>query len=100
MNAALAEEALYQVVSMKESTTYQMILEEGAVAEAKKFLIMQGTSRFGSPDVQSVATLEIITDLPRLEQLGVRLLRVGNWQELLGSQQTSRRRVGRRRQDT
>jgi predicted transposase YdaD len=41
------------VVSMTESSTYQAILEEGraegAVAEAKKLLRLQGDDAFGPP---------------------------------------------------
>ncbi len=78
---------------MKESVTYQAILEEGevkgrnegAVAEAQKFLLRQGQIRFGSPDARIRSVLEGITDVERLEALGERLLNVANWEELLGS---------------
>ena len=78
---------------MRESVTYQAILEEGeakgavkgAVTEARKLLLLQGTERFGPPDRPTRDALEGIHDLQRLEALVVRLLYVGSWQELLGS---------------
>ena len=56
----------------------------GAVAEAKKFLKLQGTSRFGEPDARVSAALDAIHDLEELEALGVRLLTAGGWHDLLG----------------
>ena len=64
----LTEELFRRVRSMKESVTYQAILEEGEakgqLAEAKRLLRLQGESRFGPPDKPSVLALEAI---PRLE---------------------------------
>jgi hypothetical protein len=87
---------------MKESTTYQAILEEGraegALAEARKILILLGSSRFGPPDGAMTAALEGITDVERLEELGVCVLvpnKVAGWEELLSlpaPQPRSRRR--------
>jgi len=102
---ALAAQLLRGLMSMKESATYQAILEEGealgiakgqaqgAVAEAKKLLLLQGSNRFGPPDARTQSALERIDDLARLEELSVRLLHVESWQELLGP---PRRRNGRR----
>jgi hypothetical protein len=88
---------------MKESVTYQAILEEGeakgrsegAVAEAKTFLLRLGQIRFGSPDARVRSAVDAITDLERLEGLGERLLSVASWEELLGipgSRRSSTRR--------
>jgi predicted transposase YdaD len=87
----LAARLLREVITMKESVTYQAILEEGKaegmakgrVVEAKKLLRLQGESAFGSPDARTAARLERIDDLERLEALGVRLLKVRSWHELL-----------------
>ena len=75
---------------MEESTFYQAILEEGrakgAVQEAKKLLLRQGSLRFGTaPDAATLAAVEAITDLDRLEQLGERLLEVSSWPEFLAN---------------
>src|SRR5262249_35596318 len=98
-----AQELFRGVRSMKESVTYQMILEEGeakgeakgALAEAKKLLRLLGESRFGPPEAQTTRALEAIADLTRLEELGIRVLQVGSWQELLG--RAPQRPNGRRR---
>jgi predicted transposase YdaD len=103
----LARQLLRGVRSMKESVTYQAILEEGeakgrnegAVAEAQKILLRQGQIRFGSPDVRARSALEGITDVEQLESLGDRLLAVASWEELLGPP-PARRSPSRRRHRT
>ena len=82
---------------MKESSTYQAILEEGreekgALAEAKKFLRLVGDGRFGTPDAQTAAAIDAIENLARLEDLGSRLQAANSWQELLGSSTGSSRK--------
>lgn len=76
------------VMSMRESSTYQAILAEGrgegAIAEAKKVLRLQGNKIFGTPDRRTVATLERINDLQQLENLLERLPDAESWQDLLG----------------
>jgi hypothetical protein len=80
---------------MKESLTYQAILEEGrtegAVAEARKLLRLFGDRAFGPPDARIATLLERIDDLARLENLCDRLPTVANWHELLGQPATGRR---------
>lgn len=76
---------------MKESSTYQAILEEGrqegrsegALVEAKKFLRIVGEGRFGPPDAQAAETIEGIEDVARLENLASRLQEANSWHELL-----------------
>ncbi len=94
---ALAAQLFRGVVTMKESSTYQAILEEGrelgqqigrsegAVAEAKKVLRFQGDDAFGVPDDRTAATIERISDLVQLEDLLRRLPSATSWQDLLGS---------------
>jgi hypothetical protein len=102
---ALAEQLFRGVVSMKESSTYQAILEEGrregqaegAVAEAKKLLRVFGDRAFGPPNPTAAAAIERINDLTRLEELCDRLPTAGSWRELL-AQPAPGRRGGRRRQ--
>jgi hypothetical protein len=85
----VAAKLLQGVRGMKESVTYQAILEEGrnegSVAEAKRLLLLLGTTRFGPPDASVRTRIERIDDVERLEQLTVRLLVVSNWDELLAS---------------
>jgi predicted transposase YdaD len=90
-----AEQLLRGVRSMKESVTYQAILEEGealgitkgeakgALGEAKKILRLQGEKRFGPADATTVAALEGINDLGKLEHFLVSLDNVDSWQALL-----------------
>jgi predicted transposase YdaD len=81
------------VRAMRDSTTYQYILEEGRqeglamgrVDEAQRVLLRQGRIRFGDPDGATVAAVRAVTDLERLERLLDRLVTAANWQELLES---------------
>jgi hypothetical protein len=86
---------------MKESVTYQAILREGRaegkIEEARNMLVLQGRSRFGEPPPEAVNALNALTDLGRLEELGVRLLHASSWRELLGLNGPRRRGRGRRK---
>ncbi len=84
---ALAAQLLRGVRNMKESTTYQAILEEGAAQgradEARLLLLLLGDKRFGAADARIRRAIESITSVERLEQLTARILDVSNWDELL-----------------
>ena len=96
---------------MKESSTYQAIVEErrvegiargmaeglatGAVAEAKKVLRLQGDEAFGIPDAATLAAIERLNDQSKLEELLRRMLTSSSWRELLG-RPASARKGGRR----
>lgn len=94
-----ARRLLQGVRSMKESVTYQAIIEEGeaigevkgALREARKMLLRQGTVRFGAPPAKVTRSLERISDVEQLEVLGERLLRVESWEELLDQPRPRRR---------
>jgi predicted transposase YdaD len=106
-SAALATMLFQGVLSMKESTTYQAILEEGraegrteglnqgAVAEAKKLLRMLGDDAFGPPDARTAAVIDGLDDLARLEEMLKRVRTASSWRDLLGQSASPRR--GRRR---
>jgi predicted transposase YdaD len=109
---ALSAQLFRGVLSMKESSTYQAILEEGraegiaqgmaqgmakGLAETRKMLRVAGTRLFGPPDVQTATAIEAIEDLARLEDLRDRLETARSWQELLEQPPRGQRR-GRRRQ--
>jgi hypothetical protein len=68
---------------MEESTTYQYILEKGALTEARRTLLRLGTKKFGAPDAAVQAQLDNLSDLERFHDLEMRLLDVSTWQELL-----------------
>jgi hypothetical protein len=99
-----AAQLLRGVRAMKESSTYQAILQEGEAkgeargeargrveGEAKgrvegerNVLLRLGARRFGEPDAFTLETIQAITSLERLDQLNDRLLEAENWSELLG----------------
>jgi hypothetical protein len=89
----LSRETLRQlfqgVHGMKESSGYQIILDEGraegAVKEAKKILLRLGQKRFGPPGQEITMALDAINDLERLERMTDRVLDVAGWQELLNT---------------
>jgi predicted transposase YdaD len=82
-------ELLRGVRDMKESSTYQAILEEGrsegSVTEARRLLLLLGTARFGPPDEPTRAAIEGMNSIEILEPLSIRLLNVSSWHELLAS---------------
>jgi len=89
------------VANMQESTTYQAILREGRnegliegrnegliegrLSGERQLLVRLGTKRFGPPDTATVAAIEAIRDVNRLESLGERILEpdLESWDELL-----------------
>lgn len=89
---------------MRESVTYQAILEEGeasglakgkaegALVEARKILLRLGQSHLGTPDAKAVLALERITDLNQLEELCDRVRAVDSWRKLLGGPAAGRSR--------
>jgi hypothetical protein len=101
---ALIQALLKGVPAMKESVTYQAILHEGKaegkaegktlgeIEEAKRILVLQGRNRFGEPSAETLAALDAVTDVKKLEALSVRLLEVKNWKELLAENGSRRRR--------
>jgi hypothetical protein len=73
---------------MEDSSTYHSLLVKGALKEAKKIVLFLGHKRFGPADQTIVAAIEAITDLERVERIGLRVLRVSSWQELLATPPT------------
>jgi predicted transposase YdaD len=94
-----AIELFQGVGKMRDSTTYQAILEEGRaegltkgrdeglsmgrLEEARQLLLRLGRKRFGAPDAEIEAAVQAIDDLERLESLMERVIEVASWQELL-----------------
>jgi hypothetical protein len=76
--------AIFQgIPAMRESDTYQAILDEGRVEGVQRTLFRRGRNKWGEPDEPSRAALRAITDLDRLDRLSDRLEEVRSWQELL-----------------
>jgi len=75
---------LFQGVrAMRESSTYQAILDEGRIEGKQTTLLRQGRRRFGEPDEATQQRLLAINSVERLDALCERLLEVGTWQDLL-----------------
>ncbi|HJT79410.1 MAG TPA: DUF4351 domain-containing protein [Gemmataceae bacterium] len=68
---------------MRDSDTYLAILDEGREDQAKKDILQLAQKRFGPADEATLARLNGITDLERLERLHDRLLDATGWQDLL-----------------
>jgi hypothetical protein len=88
---------LQGVTGMKESVTYQAIVEEGvqkAVLAFHEAIFELGEKRFGSPAPEDVRQkINGIEDLAELRRLIVNLLDVDSWAGLVaGSRPTSRTR--------
>jgi predicted transposase YdaD len=95
----VATQLLQGVRGMRDSVTYQAILEEGKAegiaqgkaegeakgmtVEAKRILLRMGQKRFGPPGEAIVAAIGGITDREQAEALTERLLDVSSWDELL-----------------
>jgi hypothetical protein len=80
----LTDQLLQEVISMEESVTYQAIVRRGKREEARKLILLQGRNRFGRVSAEVRDSLNAIQDVEKLEDLGIRLLEVSSWQELLG----------------
>jgi predicted transposase YdaD len=92
------------VRAMKDSVTYQAIVEEGKAAGraegiakgkiegAREILLDLGRERFGPPDAATRAALEALTDLDRLRALSKRLFQADTWQELVAAPEPRKRR--------
>jgi hypothetical protein len=89
----VVNQLLEGIQTMRESSTYQAILregrqegrQEGRVEGEQKLLLRMGTKRFGKPDAATVAAIEAVREIDRLENLGERILDPGirDWDELL-----------------
>lgn len=90
-----AIELFQGVGKMRDSTTYQAILDEGRaegltkgrvegeVKEARKVLLRLGRKHLGEPSSTTEAAVQAIHDVDHLELLIERVMEVANWQELL-----------------
>jgi hypothetical protein len=89
VSKAIGSQLFQRVRAMRESTTYQAILdegrEEGALREARKLLLRLGGRRIGTPSPDVETALQAITDLDHLERMSDRLLDVTTWQDLLAT---------------
>jgi hypothetical protein len=73
------------VPGMKESDTYQAILDEGRAEGIQRVLLRQGQRRLGAPGEAVKVALQGIEDLERLERMADRVHEVASWQDLLAT---------------
>jgi hypothetical protein len=71
------------VRAMRESDTYQFILDEGRVEGLQRAVLCLGREKLGDPDEANRLALTNLTDLDRLEDILKRTLKVSSWEELL-----------------
>jgi hypothetical protein len=70
---------------MHDSSALELILEEGAVKEAKRLLLRIGQKRLGPASEEMRASLQAINDLDRLDRLADAVLSAASWSELLAT---------------
>ncbi len=84
-NRDTAARLLQGVMAMRESDTYQAILEEGGLNEARKLLVRLGTKRLGPLTPADTHTIASISSPEALEALIERVFAVETWEEVLRS---------------
>ena len=70
---------------MRESSTYQLILDEGHIEELQKTILRQGRIRFGAADESTQNAVNSISDGDRLRRMTERLLTASTWTEVLAT---------------
>jgi hypothetical protein len=75
-----------KVFAMRESGTYQLILEEGAIEHTQDLILKLGRRQIGDPSEKQVARLKAIQDLDRLDRIAVKVLSAKSWDGLLRTQ--------------
>jgi predicted transposase YdaD len=89
-----AAELLRGVRTMKDSVTYQAIVEEGlaegraegraeGLKAMREVLFEMGTKRFGKPDRKTAKLIDSIDELGQLKRLTERILDADDWKDLL-----------------
>jgi len=81
----MAAQIFQGVRGMRESSTYQAILDEGRQEGMQSTLLRLGQQKFGLPNEAITTTLTAITDLERLGRMVDRILLVSSWEELLAT---------------
>ena len=83
-NTALVDKLLQGVRAMKESVTYQAIVEEGRLARARDDIRRIGERKFKGPPPENIQnTLESLTDEEQLGRILDRVLDVDSWEALI-----------------
>lgn len=80
---AVARNIFNKVLAMHESGTYQLILEEGAIAHMRKIILRLGAKRLGEPAEKQKNKLTAIEDLERLDRIMEQVHTAKDWDALL-----------------
>ena len=70
---------------LEESTTYQATIRKGMVRGIRATLLDVGRIRFGEPTREVESALQAVNDPDRLLRLGVAMLSVATWDEMLAT---------------
>ena len=85
----MTRQLLQGVRGMKESVTYQALLEEGeargVVKEARWVLLRLGSRRFGPPSAEVLQAVERASETALIEEMIDRVLDASSWEEVLDS---------------
>lgn len=91
----IAGRLLQGVRGMRDSLTYQAVLEDGRaegraegelvgrLEEARRLLRQLGERRFGQPTPAVITVLDGLVDLERVERATLRLLDAASWEDAL-----------------
>jgi predicted transposase YdaD len=83
----LAQQLMPEITTLRESSTYQAILEEGRaegrVEGLRSLLLELGTQRFGQPSAAVETELTALHDAAAIARIGQRLLGATSWDDLL-----------------
>jgi hypothetical protein len=93
LSKQIANGLMRRVLTMKESVTYQAIVEEGEVKALQETLLELGTERFGPADETVRAAIQSNQSVDHLKAMRRHLLTAATWAALLA---TPRPRRGRR----
>lgn len=88
---------------MKESVTYQAIVEEGVekgqLEGAKRILLRQGEQLFGPPSAEARSKVESVSSLEVLVGLADQVLKAQSWDDLLAELPAPQTRRSRKRKN-
>jgi hypothetical protein len=68
---------------VEDSTTYQYIIEQGALKALRRVVLRAGATKLGAPPETVKATIQRLEDLPRLERMFGRLITASSWDEVM-----------------
>jgi hypothetical protein len=72
-----------RIRAAEESTTYQYIIEQGALEQTRRMLLELGAIKLGAPTKKVKAAIQELEDLPRLERMCGSLFTVESWDDVL-----------------